>query len=107
MPNIMNPLIFTIILLIRFPNPVRSDPDTFLEFLDSIGNVPWLVSLSQGHFCDGSLVTTWWVLTAAHCVRNFDHFGLELNVDVVKLVGQNERYAITGQQCVGSGIDAG
>lgn len=36
------------------------------------GEFPWLVSIQIGneHFCGGTIINNWWIVTAAHCLSN-------------------------------------
>lgn len=64
----------------------------------SIGDFPWMVSLSEanarsrfdGHFCGGTIIADHWVLTAAHCVDTMDPanpLGLEIYANSASLQG--------------------
>ncbi|XP_063145561.1 ovochymase-2 [Candoia aspera] len=63
-----------------------TDPWSFYSYLSRIvggsqvqqGSHPWQVSLkrSNHHFCGGTLVSTQWVITAAHCVVSRSLLGL-------------------------------
>ncbi|XP_023375424.1 serine protease 55 [Pteropus vampyrus] len=37
-----------------------------------VGEFPWLVSIQAGneHFCGGTIIDEWWIVTAAHCLSH-------------------------------------
>ncbi|KGL74376.1 Serine protease 55, partial [Tinamus guttatus] len=47
------------------------------------GDFPWQVSIqTKGiHFCGGTIISSWWILTSAHC------FGKELPPDLTVVLG--------------------
>ncbi|XP_075451198.1 serine protease 55-like [Ascaphus truei] len=50
----------------------------------NVGEFPWQVSIQNrnSHFCGGSILNNWWILTAAHCFLNLNDF-----TDVTIVVG--------------------
>nr|XP_020041048.1 serine protease 55 [Castor canadensis] len=53
-----------------------------------VGEFPWQVSIQakNEHFCGGSILSTWWILTAAHCLSSEEVNPTELSV----IVGTND-----------------
>uniref|UniRef100_A0A8C8ZJS7 Serine protease 55 n=1 Tax=Prolemur simus TaxID=1328070 RepID=A0A8C8ZJS7_PROSS len=53
-----------------------------------VGEFPWQVSIQVGneHFCGGSILDKWWILTAAHCLNSVAISAADLNV----VVGTND-----------------
>ncbi|KAF6096417.1 serine protease 55 [Phyllostomus discolor] len=47
-----------------------------------VGEFPWLVSIQAGneHFCGGTIIDEWWIVTAAHCVHSGELQPSDLNV---------------------------
>ncbi|XP_051016998.1 serine protease 55 [Acomys russatus] len=53
-----------------------------------VGEFPWQVSIQEknSHFCGGSILSQWWILTVAHCFYSQELSPLELTV----VVGTND-----------------
>ncbi|XP_054431945.1 serine protease 55 [Pteronotus mesoamericanus] len=47
-----------------------------------VGEFPWLVSIQAGneHFCGGTIIDEWWIVTAAHCLYSGDLEPKDLSV---------------------------
>ncbi|XP_029442073.1 DNA-directed RNA polymerase II subunit RPB1-like [Rhinatrema bivittatum] len=48
------------------------------------GEWPWIVSIQiqHQHFCGGSILNAWWILTAAHCFQDSNFRSANLRVEV-------------------------
>nr|XP_019535913.2 trypsin-7-like [Aedes albopictus] len=79
---IMFAICILLIALFNFPNYVV--PGKIVGgYVDTIRNVPYTVSLQliyEGHFCGGSLISSDWVVTAAHCVHGRSPSALTVRV---------------------------
>ncbi|KAF5923510.1 hypothetical protein HPG69_006681 [Diceros bicornis minor] len=47
-----------------------------------VGEFPWLVSIQarNNHFCGGTIMNEWWIVTAAHCLSSEELFPGDLSV---------------------------
>ncbi|XP_039731781.1 serine protease 55 [Pteropus medius] len=47
-----------------------------------VGEFPWLVSIQAGneHFCGGTIIDEWWIVTAAHCLSHEGMIPTDLSV---------------------------
>ncbi|XP_069805653.1 serine protease 55-like isoform X3 [Dendropsophus ebraccatus] len=57
--------------------------------MDSLpGEWPWMASLqmNNGHFCGGSIISHWWILTAAHCIPDVSAKKLQILVGHTELI---------------------
>lgn len=56
--------------------------------MDSLpGEWPWMASLQmdERHFCGGSIISQWWILTAAHCILDVPMKKLQVSVGHTEL----------------------
>nr|XP_014707623.2 serine protease 55-like isoform X1 [Equus asinus] len=47
-----------------------------------VGEFPWLVSIQarNTHFCGGTIINEWWILTAAHCLSSEELIPTDLSI---------------------------
>ncbi|CAG9806779.1 unnamed protein product [Chironomus riparius] len=84
-------LILAAVLVVALATPaVERDRRIVGGYDNVLGQVPWAVSLrtlAGFHFCTGSIVSTWYVLTGAHCISGRAASGIHLVMGRVTLDG--------------------
>ncbi|XP_036449654.1 trypsin-3-like [Colossoma macropomum] len=81
----MKCIILLALFSVAFAAPIDNDDDKIVGgYVCAKNGVPYQVSLNSGyHFCGGSLITSLWVVSAAHCYKSSIQVRLgEHNIDV-------------------------
>ncbi|KAE8288634.1 Trypsin-3 [Larimichthys crocea] len=70
-----------------FAAPIDDEDDKIVGGYECRKNsVPYQVSLNSGyHFCGGSLISSTWVVSAAHCYKSYSSRNLDNDIMLIKL----------------------